>query len=116
MSTYVLDLLSPADAAAFVAEARRVLRPGGVLALASLAPGRTPPARLVTRLWQRGLAPEPRAARRLPPARRSAASSTPDDWAVRADFPVTDWFLSSDVLVARAALSACSGLVRATAR
>ncbi len=52
VSSYVLDLLSPADAAAFVAEARRVLRPGGLLALASLAPGRTAPARLVTRLWQ----------------------------------------------------------------
>ena len=48
VSTYVLDLLSPADAAAFVGEARRVLRPGGLLALASLAPGRTAPARLVT--------------------------------------------------------------------
>ena len=52
VSTYVLDLLSPADAAAFAAEARRVLRPGGRLALASLAPGHTPAARLVTRLWQ----------------------------------------------------------------
>jgi ubiquinone/menaquinone biosynthesis C-methylase UbiE len=52
VSTYVLDLLSPADAAAFAAEACRVLRPGGMLALASLAPGRTPPARLVTRLWK----------------------------------------------------------------
>ena len=56
VSTYVLDLLSPADARAFVAEARRVLRPGGLLALASLAPGRTAPARLVTasgrRVWR----------------------------------------------------------------
>ena len=48
VSTYVLDLLGPADGAAFVAEARRVLRARGLLALASLAPGRTPPARLVT--------------------------------------------------------------------
>ena len=38
VSTYVLDLLSPEDAAAFVAEAHRVLRPGGALAVASLAP------------------------------------------------------------------------------
>ena len=52
VGTYVLDLLSPADAAAFVAEARRVLRPGGLLALASLAPGRAASTRLVTRLWQ----------------------------------------------------------------
>ena len=36
--TYVLDLLAPHDIAAFLGEARRVLRPGGLLALASLAP------------------------------------------------------------------------------
>ena len=33
VSTYVLDLLSPAEGASLVAEARRVLRPGGLLAL-----------------------------------------------------------------------------------
>ena len=100
ISTYVLDLLSPADGAAFVAEARRVLRPGGMLALASLAPGRTPPARLVTRLWQ--------AVWRLNPALlggcrplRLGALLDPDEWIVLDNFPVTDWFLSSDVLVAR---------------
>ena len=99
VSTYVLDLLSPEDAAAFVTEARRVLRPGGLLALASLAPGRTAPARLVTSAWQ--------AVWRLNPALlggcrpltlRSLLRSS--DWEVRADLSVTDWFLSSDVLVA----------------
>jgi SAM-dependent methyltransferase len=99
VSTYVLDLLSPADAAVFVAEARRVLRPGGLLALASLAPGRTAPARLVTRLWQ--------ALWRLNPALLGgcrplsvSALLDPDEWIILADFPVTDWFLSSEVLVA----------------
>jgi SAM-dependent methyltransferase len=100
VSTYVIDLLSPADTAAFVAEARRVLRPGGALALASLAPGRTPPARLVTRLW--------RAVWSLNPA--LLGGCRPLDlgglldagaWDVTAHFPVTDWLLSSDVLVAR---------------
>jgi SAM-dependent methyltransferase len=100
VSTYVLDLLSPADATTFIAEARRVLRPGGVLALASLAPGRTPPARLVTRLW--------RALWNVNPA--LLGGCRPLDlgplidaghWDVTAHFPVTDWFLSSDVLVAR---------------
>ena len=99
VSTYVLDLLSPADATAFVAEARRVLRPGGLLALASLAPGGTTPARLVTALWQ--------AVWRLNPALlggcRPLSLRTlldPREWEVRAGFSVTDWFLSSDVLVA----------------
>jgi SAM-dependent methyltransferase len=100
VSTYVLDLLSPGDAAAFAAEARRVLRPGGMLVMASLAPGRTPPARLVTGLWK--------AVWRLNPALlggcrplRLGPLLDGDDWIVLASFPVTDWFLSSDVLVAR---------------
>ena len=100
VSTYVLDLLSPADAAAFASEARRVLRPGGLLALASLAPGRTAPARLVTRLWQ--------AVWRLNPALLGGCRPLqlrtlldPADWDLVAGFTVTDWFLSSDVLVAR---------------
>ncbi len=41
VSTYVLDLLSPEDAARLLDEAHRVLRPGGLLALASLTPGQT---------------------------------------------------------------------------
>ncbi len=100
ISTYVLDLLSPADGAAFVAEARRVLRPGGMLALASLAPGRTPTARLVTRLWQALWSLNPALLGGCRPLRLGALLDA-DEWIVLASFPVTDWFLSSDVLVAR---------------
>ena len=52
VSTYVLDLLSPEDIGLLLAEAHRVLRPGGVLGLASLTSGSTPSARLLTALWQ----------------------------------------------------------------
>jgi len=76
-----------------------VLRPGGLLALASLAPGRTAPARLVTAAWQ--------AVWRLNPALLGGCRPLmlrrllgPEDWEVRTDLAVTDWFLSSDVLVA----------------
>ena len=100
VSTYVLDLLSPADGAAFVAEARRVLRPGGLLALASLAPGRTPPARLVTRLWQALWSLNPALLGGCRPLGLGSLLDG-DEWIVLASFPVTDWFLSSDVLVAR---------------
>jgi SAM-dependent methyltransferase len=100
LSTYVLDLLSPADAAAFVAEARRVLRPGGVLALASLAPGRTPPARLVTRLWRAVWSLNPALLGGCRPLDLGGLLDA-GGWDVSAHFPVTDWFLSSDVLVAR---------------
>ena len=100
LSTYVLDLLSPADAAAFVAEARRVLRPGGVLALASLAPGHTPPARLVTRLWRALWTLNPALLGGCRPLDLGGLIDAAD-WSVTAHFPVTDWILSSDVLVAR---------------
>ena len=99
VSTYVLDLLSPADGAAFVAEARRVLRPGGRLALASLSPGRTVPARLVTRLWQAVWNLNPALLGGCRPIRLGGLLD-PEQWAVVAAFPVTDVFLSSDVLVA----------------
>jgi len=83
-----------------VREARRVLRPEGLLALASLAPGRTAPARLVTALWQ--------AIWRLNPALLGGCRPLtlrtlldPEEWSLRSGFTVTDWFLSSEVLVAQ---------------
>jgi ubiquinone/menaquinone biosynthesis C-methylase UbiE len=52
LSTYVLDLLSEADVARALAEARRLLVPGGLLVVAGLTRGRTPLARLTTALWE----------------------------------------------------------------
>jgi SAM-dependent methyltransferase len=52
VSTYVLDLLSPDDARALVAEARRLLANDGRLCLASLAPGTRPFSRAVQAIWQ----------------------------------------------------------------
>lgn len=100
VSTYVLDLLSPGETAAFVAEARRVLRPGGALALASLTPGRTPPARVVTLLWEAVWSRAPALLGGCRPLRLGGLLAA-DDWVVTAHFPVTDWVLSSDVVVAR---------------
>ena len=100
VSTYVLDLLSPADAASFVAEARRVLQPAGLLALASLATGRTAPARLVTRLWQAVWNLNPALLGGCRPLQLRTLLD-PADWEPLAGSTVSDWFLSSDVLVAR---------------
>jgi SAM-dependent methyltransferase len=51
VSTYVLDLLSTADIQAVLAEARRMLVPGGLLGLVSLTRGFTLSSRLVERVW-----------------------------------------------------------------
>jgi hypothetical protein len=51
LAVYVLDLLAPCEAAALVAEARRLLRAGGLLGIVSLTHGTTTPARLVSRAW-----------------------------------------------------------------
>ena len=52
VATYVLDLLSPDDIQLVLEEAHRLLAPDGLLCLASLTTGATPPARLLTRAWQ----------------------------------------------------------------
>jgi SAM-dependent methyltransferase len=51
VSNYVFDLLSAADIAAVVSEAHRMLRPGGLLCLASLSPGHGLVSRSVIRVW-----------------------------------------------------------------
>jgi ubiquinone/menaquinone biosynthesis C-methylase UbiE len=50
-SAYMLDLIPSADLAAVLAEFRRVLRPGGRLALVSLTEGVDLPSRLFIARW-----------------------------------------------------------------
>ena len=51
VSNFVFDLLSEADIAAVVSEAHRMLRPGGLLCLASLSPGHGLVSGAVIRVW-----------------------------------------------------------------
>src|SRR5262249_36268342 len=51
-SSYVLDLIPAADLPGLLAEFRRVLRPGGRLALASLTAGADPLSRAVIAAWK----------------------------------------------------------------
>jgi SAM-dependent methyltransferase len=99
VSTYVIDLLSPADAAGLLHEAHRALRPGGLLALASLTPGPTPPARVLTGLWRGLWRIDPRAVGGCRPV-ELAALLAPERWRTRDRLVVTKWALSSEVLVA----------------
>lgn len=52
LATYVLDLLSEPEIALVLGEARRLLRPGGLLCLAGLTHGVTPLSRLASGLWR----------------------------------------------------------------
>lgn len=52
IATYVLDLLSEEDISRLLAEAHRVLVPGGLLCLASLTEGQSLLAKSVTAVWK----------------------------------------------------------------
>lgn len=52
VSTYVFDLLPEDDVRAAVAEAHRVLAPGGWLCLASMTRGNTAASRMLCALWE----------------------------------------------------------------
>jgi ubiquinone/menaquinone biosynthesis C-methylase UbiE len=51
IASYVFDLLAPAAASALIAEAARLLVPGGQLGLASLTRGPTTASRIVSSAW-----------------------------------------------------------------
>jgi ubiquinone/menaquinone biosynthesis C-methylase UbiE len=51
LSNYVFDLLSESDIHAMLYEAHRMLRPGGLLCLSGLAPGRGPLSNTCVGLW-----------------------------------------------------------------
>ena len=99
VSTYVLDLLSPADGRALVAEAHRVLAPEGRLCLASLTRGLTTSSRLVTGAWERlwRLRPE------LVGGCRPVVAGDylePGAWTIRHRIVVSSFALSSEVVIA----------------
>ncbi len=95
----MLDLLSPADTVDLLKEAHRVLRPGGLLALASLTPGSTRPARLLTGMWRGLWRLDPRAVAGCRPVELTAALA-PHRWRIRERLLVSRWALGSEVVLA----------------
>ena len=101
LSTYVLDLLSEADIAAALREARRVLRPGGRLCVASLTVGHTAASRLVARLWRAAHALRPKLVGGCRPL--LVAETLGPDWAIAHREVVCTLGLCSEIVVATAA-------------
>ena len=98
LSAYVLDLFAPAAIAAFLVEAARVLRPGGLMAIASLAPAPRGLPRLVSTGWLRLWRLNPRLTGGCRPV--DLAAYLPAGWAVQAAQSTTSFGITTGVLVA----------------
>jgi ubiquinone/menaquinone biosynthesis C-methylase UbiE len=99
VACYVLDLLSEADIRQLLAEAHRVLIPGGLLSIAGLTPGSSPSARIAGSLWQALFRLQPKL---VGGCRAVVAREYLGDrgWSVRYVNVVTRFGISSEVLVA----------------
>jgi ubiquinone/menaquinone biosynthesis C-methylase UbiE len=97
VAVYLLDLLNPADAGVMLAEARRVLRPGGLLCTASLTPGMTPATRLVSAAW---MAAWSRAPWLTGGCRPVTVAPLLDGWHIEHRAQVSAWALTSEIVIA----------------
>lgn len=99
LATYVLDLLSPADIHALLAEAHRLLAPTGRLCLAGLTWGEHPLGRLVANAWAAVHARRPEWVGGCRPLRVDSHLRR-ERWSVRHREVVRAWGIPSEVLVA----------------
>jgi SAM-dependent methyltransferase len=97
LAVYVLDLLGPRQAAGLIAQAQRLLRPGGLLGVVSLAPGPAMPARLVSRAWT---AVWSRAPALTGGCRPITVQPLLDGWRIEHRALISAWALTSEVVVA----------------
>ncbi len=100
VSNFVLDLLSEGDIHLLLREAQRILRPSGLLCVASLSTGSTPASRLVARLWSR--------VHRLSPALvggcrpiRLGSFLPASHWRILHHIELTPFALPSEVVIAQ---------------
>lgn len=99
VATYVVELLSPEDAANLLSEAARVLTSDGRLCLVSLTHGETPLAQVVGWGWQQLYALRPRLLGGCRPIRLPDLLSA-TDWAVRHHQTLTAFNMSPEIVVA----------------
>jgi ubiquinone/menaquinone biosynthesis C-methylase UbiE len=99
VANYVLDLLPDTDIRQLIAEARRVLRPGGKLCLVSLTRGVNVTSRLVIALWSTIFRISPSLVGGCRPI-ELAAYLDQDIWSIDHRRVVTPYGIASEVLVA----------------
>lgn len=99
VSTYVLDLLAEADIRAAIAEAQRVLVPGGRLCLVGLTQGVTIPSRIVSALWTAAFTINAALVGGCRPIRLDAFFER-RDWSIEYRNVITRFGVPSDVLIA----------------
>lgn len=99
LANFVFDLLSEADIRDLLAEAHRVLLPGGLLCLTGLTHGRRLPSRLVTWVWEAVFARDPKRLGGCRPIelRRYLPA---ENWELRHHTVISSFGISSEVVVA----------------
>lgn len=99
VSTYVLDLLPAGSVRRFLAEARRVLRPDGLLCLTGITHGTTLPSRIVMGAWQWLFTRHPSWVGGCRPTALAQELSA-SGWTLRFHAVVVRWGVASEVAVA----------------
>jgi ubiquinone/menaquinone biosynthesis C-methylase UbiE len=99
VADYVFDLLGPEATAAALAEARRVLVPGGLLCAAGLTNGEDGVAALVSRAWRWVWDRWPAVLGGCRPIRLADALAA-GDWEVRHRRSVVAWGIPSEAVIA----------------
>ncbi len=99
LTNFVLDLLSEADIRTLLAEAHRVLLPGGLLCLTGLTRGRRFLSRLVTWVWEAVFARAPKRLGGCRPVELRRYLSA-ENWELRHHAVVSSFGICSEVVVA----------------
>ncbi len=100
IANYVLDLMTPADARDWLAEAHRVLEADGLLGLVSITPGRGRVSGLVSDTWTRIWRRRPMLVGGCRPIELLHLLDE-QSWTVAHREVVTTWAVSSEVVLAR---------------